>query len=336
MTNTSSNIQQSHVPVFDGENYDFWYIKNEDIFCFTRSMGLVESGFAEPESTATLTQDQAKALKEKIQRDARALSQIQDGTYGEDISDARIVEKILINLPKKFGPIVAVVEETKDISKLSIQELMGSLKFYEQRWSRRSEKLLESAFQSKLNFSSKNTKKKSSTQEQSKGESSRGGGQGRGRGRDSRGRFFDKRRTNDEEPSQRCNICKRSSRVDKDGWFQGKPQCHNCKRFGYVQKDCQIKTNQQVSFTEEKEGEGNLFFACQAVTETKNDVWFLDSGCSNHMTSNKSIFLDMDASINSQVKMGNEHLFKLKAKPHLELKQRRVPKVPDLEQNLQT
>ncbi|KAA8526403.1 hypothetical protein F0562_008394 [Nyssa sinensis] len=71
-------------------------------------------------------------------------------TYGEDISDARIVEKILISLPEKFDAIVAVVEETKDISKLSIQELMGSLKSYEQRLSQRSEKSLESAFQSKL------------------------------------------------------------------------------------------------------------------------------------------------------------------------------------------
>ncbi|KAA8541216.1 hypothetical protein F0562_025177 [Nyssa sinensis] len=126
-------------------------------------------------------------------------------TSGEDISDARIVEKILISLPEKFDAIVAVVEETKDISKLSIQELMGSLKSYEQRLSRRSEKSLESAFQSKLNFSSKNAEKKSSTQEQSKGESSKGGRQGRGRGRNwrGRGRYSSERKFNDEESSQR-------------------------------------------------------------------------------------------------------------------------------------
>ncbi|KAA8525573.1 hypothetical protein F0562_007428 [Nyssa sinensis] len=270
----------------------------------------VVRGFAEPESTATLTQDQAKVLKENIQRDARALNQIQEGvsnsifprimratrfkqaweilqeeyqgdlkartiklqnlqrdfetmkmkenetlndfstrfselvnqmkTYVEDISDARIVEKILISLPKKFDVIVAIFEETKDISKLSIQELMGSLKSYEQRLSRCFEKSLESAFQSKLNCNSKNAEKKSSTQEQSKGESSKDGRQGRGRGKNwrGRGRYSNERKFNDKESSQRSNICKRSSHVEKDCWFRGKPQCHNCKRFGHVQKDC--------------------------------------------------------------------------------------------------
>ena len=101
-------------------------------------------------------------------------------TYGEDISDVRIVEKILISLPEKFDSIVVVIKETKDISKLSIQELMGSLKSYEQRLSRHFEKSLESAFQSKLNFSLKNVEKKSSIQEHIKGESSKGGRQGKG------------------------------------------------------------------------------------------------------------------------------------------------------------
>lgn len=56
-------------------------------------------------------------------------------TYGEEISDGRIVEKILISLSEKFDSIIVVIEETKDISKMSVQELMGSLKSYEQRLS---------------------------------------------------------------------------------------------------------------------------------------------------------------------------------------------------------
>ena len=41
-------------------------------------------------------------------------------SYGEEISDKRIVEKLLISLPSKFDPIVAVIEETKDLSLLSV------------------------------------------------------------------------------------------------------------------------------------------------------------------------------------------------------------------------
>ena len=68
-------------------------------------------------------------------------------SYGEEISDKRIVEKLLISLPNKFDPIVAVIEETKDLSLLSVQELFGSLKTYEQRLLRHYEKSVESAFQ---------------------------------------------------------------------------------------------------------------------------------------------------------------------------------------------
>lgn len=39
--------------------------------------------------------------------------------------------------------------------------------------------------------------------------------------------------------------------------------------------------------------------------EVKNDVWYLDSGCSNHMTRDKSCFVNLDESVKTEVKMGN-------------------------------
>ncbi|KAL6327560.1 hypothetical protein AAG906_021850 [Vitis piasezkii] len=72
--------------------------------------------------------------------------------------------------------------------------------------------------------------------------------------------------------------------------------------------------NQQASCAKEKEVDENMFYVCQSVVEQKNNVWFLDSGCTNHMTGNKNIFLDMDTTINSQVKMGNGDLVNVKGK----------------------
>ena len=57
-----------------------------------------------------------------------------------------------------------------------------------------------------------------------------------------------------------------------------------------------------------------MFFSYQSIVEKKNNVWFLDNGCTNHMTGNKTIFLDMDTTINSQVKMGNGDLVNVKGK----------------------
>ena len=64
-------------------------------------------------------------------------------SHGEDITDKRMVEKILICLLEKFDPIVAIIEETKNLALLSVQELIASLKSFEQRLSRHSKKLEE-------------------------------------------------------------------------------------------------------------------------------------------------------------------------------------------------
>ena len=46
-------------------------------------------------------------------------------TYDDDISDQHVVEKIFISLTDKYENIVAVIEETKDLTKLLVKELMG-------------------------------------------------------------------------------------------------------------------------------------------------------------------------------------------------------------------
>jgi len=49
-----------------------------------------------------------------------------------------------------------------------------------------------------------------------------------------------------------------------------------------------------------------VFLTCNVTQESANDVWFLDSGCSNHMTGNKDLFSSIDTSIQSEVKLGND------------------------------
>jgi len=43
--------------------------------------------------------------------------------HGEAIDDKRIVEKMLRSLPSKFDPLVVALEETKDLSQFSIDEM---------------------------------------------------------------------------------------------------------------------------------------------------------------------------------------------------------------------
>lgn len=57
-------------------------------------------------------------------------------TYGEQMQDVIVVEKILRSLSEKFNYGVCSIEESKDIDQLSIDELQSSLIVHEQKFQR--------------------------------------------------------------------------------------------------------------------------------------------------------------------------------------------------------
>ena len=50
---------------------------------------------------------------------------------GETISEPKIVKKVLRSLPKRFYAKITTIEESKDIDKISLTELVGNLQTYE-------------------------------------------------------------------------------------------------------------------------------------------------------------------------------------------------------------
>lgn len=70
--------------------------------------------------------------------------------YGEKLPNKRIVEKILISLTPQYDIIVVVIEGTKKISKIEPNEVVATLKEFEQRLIRHSEDndVIERAFSS--------------------------------------------------------------------------------------------------------------------------------------------------------------------------------------------
>ena len=67
-------------------------------------------------------------------------------THGEVLEERRIVEKLLRVLPSKFDVIVTTIEETKDLTSFSVDELHASLITHEQRLNRKENSSLEQAF----------------------------------------------------------------------------------------------------------------------------------------------------------------------------------------------
>ncbi|CAL1356031.1 unnamed protein product [Linum trigynum] len=53
--------------------------------------------------------------------------------YGEKFEETKVVEKILRSLLPKFDYVVVSMEEAKDVSKMTVDEVIGSLQAREER-----------------------------------------------------------------------------------------------------------------------------------------------------------------------------------------------------------
>jgi len=72
---------------------------------------------------------------------------------GEALIDAQITEKILRSLDPKFDIVVVAIEESKEVDKLMVDELMFSLQAHEQKIVKRNgDKAIKHALQSKLSL----------------------------------------------------------------------------------------------------------------------------------------------------------------------------------------
>jgi len=65
---------------------------------------------------------------------------------GEDFKDDRIVEKILVTIPERFESKISSLEESKDLSTISVEELISALQAQEQRRAFRQDNVTEGAF----------------------------------------------------------------------------------------------------------------------------------------------------------------------------------------------
>ena len=50
---------------------------------------------------------------------------------GETISEPKIVKRVLRSLPERFHAKITTIEESKDIDKIPLTELVGNLQTYE-------------------------------------------------------------------------------------------------------------------------------------------------------------------------------------------------------------
>ncbi|CAN6681975.1 unnamed protein product [Malus baccata var. baccata] len=266
-----------------------------------------------------LTIAESKLLKENIVRDAKALGIIQGAVSDQifpriaiqEMANAawnvlkqefvgdkqRLVQKLLISLPRSYDSIASVIENTKDLDTVDVQDVVAILKGYEQRIDRHDEAHTEKAFVS-LNITPKQNKYN--------------GNQGFKPQKNWKSKW--KKGNNKPNPCIHCDKLHFG-----ECWFKDKPRCHNCHKLGHIAKDCRgKKVNQHANFVNEVNDTPTMFYVCNNATVKKcEDTWYVESGCSNHMTGREELLVDIDRTMTTKVEMGTGKLIKVIGKCNL-------------------
>ena len=90
-------------------------------------------------------------------------------------------------------------------------------------------------------------------------------------------------------------------------------------RHTHFKKDYQYRQQEKENFIESIESY-ELFYSTYYTNLEVKDIWYLDSGCSNHITSNKSYFVKLEENMNSEVALGDCKVQKVEGKSTLAIR----------------
>ncbi|KAI5314902.1 hypothetical protein L3X38_044078 [Prunus dulcis] len=221
-------------------------------------------------------------------------------SYGEELPRERIVQKLLISLPSTYDSICSVIEHSRYLNEIEVQEVVASLKSFELRLDRHSENRIEKAFAS-LSVDAKQTK------------------------------------TGEQNSKQNKNWKSKGKKWDNKANEGTKTPCKHC--------DCYSKkTPQQVNYATQVEAAPTMFYASNvsgAGVTRDEEIWYLDSGCSNHMTGKEDLLVDIDRKVTAKVEMGTGQLVEVTGKGTIVVETKagkrhikEIMHVPGLKENL--
>ncbi|XP_017420317.1 uncharacterized protein LOC108330340 [Vigna angularis] len=201
--------------------------------------------------------------------------------YGESISDFMIVEKIMRSLPQRFDYIVVAIEESKDTEKMKIEELQSSLEAHEMRLVDRNPIKNDEQALKALHVRSEEKKKFK-----------------KWKGKPARGKWKNEYSVNEQDEKVECSEGKSGSEKNIKKKDRRNVECFSCHKMGHFAFECysnkgkqkKKQQNKEAYLAQEDSDSEPLTLMVTTTTDNSHSFvksWYLDSGCSNHMTCNK-------------------------------------------------
>ncbi|XP_019438978.1 PREDICTED: uncharacterized protein LOC109344682 [Lupinus angustifolius] len=224
---------------------------------------------------------------------------------GERMEDAAIVEKVLRTVTPKFDHVVVAIEESGRVEKMRIEELQGSLEAHEQRLDERLvERPSHQALQTQTSTKRGNFNVRNFNKNQSKTWDSKGGSR--------KGVDLQDRLSRRNEGKQSKNWKKRTDKR--------RIKCYNCDKLGNFASECYASNKNQHQGKQDPEAnlakeEGEDFddeavrlMMTTTISKLRNDIWYIDSGCSNHVTGHKDWLVNFDPTKRNKVKFADNRV----------------------------
>ena len=104
-------------------------------------------------------------------------------------------------------------------------------------------------------------------------------------------------------------------------WRRPDVKCEKCNKLGHHVRICKSNFQQKnVAQVVGQQEEEQLFVATYFTSNSSSECWLVDSGCTNHMTHDQQLFIELDKSQVSKVRIGNGDLITVEGKETVAIK----------------
>ncbi|XP_017632748.1 uncharacterized protein LOC108475288 [Gossypium arboreum] len=314
----SSGFSPTAPPVFNGEGFHIWLVKMRTYLQAFDLWEVVNTDAKPAPLRANPTVAQIRQHADEMTKRHKAMSCIQNcvSDLKEEFEGTeRARQQQLLNLRRDFENLKMKEEETVKQYSDRIIVVMNNIRLLgeqfsearimekEQRRASRMEEHQVGAFQAKAKAASSTSayKGKKNWRSRPKPNAARRG-------------------------NQLFRFCKRPGHPEAKYWFRPDALCQHCKKKGHVervykekgrpgQKQAQHK-DIEARVAEDNSDHDEQVFAvpCLPGQNKGQKGWLLDSGCTNHMSPDASIFKTLDRSCKTKVKIGNGQFIKAEGK----------------------